>query len=110
VAEGGRVLRGVGVGRGQAIGDGGEVEVGEERMRRWWLYSVLMKVARKPLVCRILASFISGVVWPCAGNGRHTACGLSPDGTAEALISATEQSELILRCLFLVSTAVLQIC
>jgi hypothetical protein len=62
-----------------------------ERTRRRWLYSVLTKVMRKLLLWRILASFIIGVMWPCAGNGRHTACGFSPAGTAEAfnpLISA----------------------
>ncbi|BAS79396.1 Os02g0578000, partial [Oryza sativa Japonica Group] len=47
-----------------------------ERMRRRWLYSVLTNVTWKPLQWSTLASFIIGVTCPCAGNGRHTACGL----------------------------------
>jgi hypothetical protein len=44
-----------------------------ERTRRRWLYSVLTKVTWKPRLWRTLASFSIGVMWPCAGNGRHTA-------------------------------------
>ena len=61
-----------------------------DRTRRQWLYSVLTKVTWKPLAWRIVASFSIGVMWPCAGNGRHTAWGFSPVAApvAAALISA----------------------
>lgn len=45
-------------------------------IRRRWLYSVLMKVMKKPLWWRILASLSMGVIWPWAGKGTHTAWGL----------------------------------
>ena len=63
-----------------------------ERTRRRWLYSVLTKVTRKPLAWRILASFSIGVMWPCVGNGTHTACGCGsgswPVGREAALMFA----------------------
>ena len=58
-----------------------------ERTRRRWLYSVLTKVTRKPLAWRIFASFSIGVMWPCVGNGTHTACGAAwPVGRVAAAL------------------------
>ncbi|OAY78284.1 hypothetical protein ACMD2_02673 [Ananas comosus] len=56
-----------------------------DRTSRAWLNSVLTKVMRKlPRAWRSFASLSIGVTWPCAGNGKNTACGAAAAAAAAA--------------------------
>ena len=86
LAEGGDVLGGVGVGGREAVRDGAEPE-GREAVEGGGAAGpqeavvVVLGVDEgdvEALAVEDLGQLIIGVTWPCAGNGTHTACGLSP--------------------------------